>query len=100
MEHHAPCIGSGHCCKQALCVIGMQAHGVMPGPCPSLVFEDERYWCGEVLKADEERKEWLKANLYIGEGCCSTLNSDRREMLVRLRARESASNSSSHSREP
>ena len=100
LDNPPPCIGSGYCCKQALCVLGVEVHGSIPGPCPSLALKDNRYWCGEILNADEERKAWLKKNLYIGEGCCSTLNSDRREMLVKLRSKGSASNSSSPSREP
>lgn len=73
-----PCIGSGYCCKKALCWIGVKVHGSIPGPCPSLVYDDkeERHWCGEILKADKEQ-ETLKAELYVGAGCCSSLNSDR-----------------------
>lgn len=53
----------------------------MPGPCPSLVFKDDRYWCGEVLKAEGEELEKIKEGLAIGAGCCSPLNSDRQKML-------------------
>ena len=41
----------------------------------------ERHLCGVVVDADEEKEAWLKKNLYIGEGCCSPLNTWRREPL-------------------
>lgn len=91
----APCIGSGYCCKKSLCWVGLRVHGTMPGPCPSLVFDGERHWCGEVLKAEGSQKEELKHDLHIGAGCCSSLNSDRREMLVKLRLRSNSSSPSS-----
>lgn len=76
----APCLGSGYCCKKARCTLGAYLHG--PGrDCPSLVFKDGRYWCGAVLDAEGERKQFLIDQLHIGAGCCSSLNSDRQKML-------------------
>ena len=82
-----PCIGSGFCCKQAMCIVGVKVHGLISGPCPSLVFDGERHWCGEVQKAQESKKQEMIDGLSIGAGCCSPLNSDRREMLIKLRSR-------------
>ena len=79
-----PCIGSGYCCWKAPCWLGLRVHGQISGPCPSLTWspEDGRHYCGEVLKATEPAdRERLKAELYVGEGCCSSLNSWRREPL-------------------
>jgi hypothetical protein len=51
-------------------------------PCPSLVFKDGRYWCEEVLKADNPR---IKEILAIGGGCSSSMfNTDRERMKRRL----------------
>ena len=90
----APCIGSGYCCKKALCWIGLRVNGSISGPCPSLVFDGERHWCGEVQKAEGSQKEALIEDLSIGAGCCSSLNSDRQEMLVKLRLRSNSSSPS------
>jgi hypothetical protein len=79
-----PCIGSGYCCHKAPCGIGVARHGLLPGPCRSLVWsaEDQRHYCGEILNAATPReRERLKEQLYVGEGCCSSLNSWRREPL-------------------
>ena len=66
-----PCVGCGYCCKRAPCVLGEDT------PCRELVFKDKRYWCGLVLAAKGEDKEYMEIDLCIGEGCCSSLNSDR-----------------------
>ena len=78
----APCIGSGFCCKKAPCWVGLRVHGPV-APCPSLVFKDERYWCGEILKADGAEEQALMDDLSVGAGCCANLNSDRMVMLLR-----------------
>lgn len=73
-----PCVGSGLCCLKTRCWIGARVHG--PGDkCPSLVWKDERYWCGEILKADPETQEKLKEELYVGAGCCMPLFNNLRE---------------------
>lgn len=75
-----PCIGCGFCCKEVRCEIGMRVHG--PGRnCPSLVAKDGRHWCGEVEKAPPSEAAKLRASLYVGAGCCSSMNSDRRSLL-------------------
>jgi hypothetical protein len=77
--HPVPCVGSGLCCLKARCWIGTRVHG--PGDkCPSLVWEDGRYWCGEILKSQDP--EQLKRELYVGDGCCMALfNTLRQERL-------------------
>lgn len=72
-----PCVGSGYCCKTARCMLGAQVHG--PGDnCPSLVWEDGRYWCQLVKEAAGEDSDRLRTELAIGAGCCSPLfNQDR-----------------------
>jgi hypothetical protein len=77
-----PCVGSGLCCLKARCWIGARIHG--PGDkCPSLVWKDERYWCGEILKAEKAEAESLKQELYVGEGCCMPLFNTYREERFR-----------------
>ena len=79
VRHRASaCIGSGYCCTKALCLHGVEEHGQMDGPCPSLVWDEkaQRHWCGLVLKGEVANWE-----LAIGEGCCASLNSWRREKL-------------------
>lgn len=81
-----PCLGSGHCCSKALCALGVQRHGLRPGPCPSLVKDEaaDRHFCGEILKlAGEERKQ-LEDDLGIGAGCCANMNQARSELARRL----------------
>jgi hypothetical protein len=75
------CIGSGYCCWKAPCAEGQRVHNISSGKCPSLVWEKGRHWCGLVLNAEPAEAERLKKSLYIGEGCCSSLNSWRREEL-------------------
>ena len=93
---YSPCVGCGYCCKKATCGLGATIHGAQV-PCPSLVFEDGRYWCGEVLTAERTNRseaEKLKSWLYIGVGCCSPLNSDRWPYLKKMKEdQESESNS-------
>ena len=72
------CIGSGHCCNKNLCSDGVAKHGNILGPCPSLVWDEEkqRHWCGLVLNGEITGK-----SLYIGAGCCAPWNSWRDEPL-------------------
>lgn len=75
------CCGCGYCCITAPC-------GAFPVEdvqkwrgCPELEFDGERHWCGLVLRASDDIKETLYAGLAIGAGCCSGLNSWRREPI-------------------
>lgn len=78
------CIGCGYCCAKAPCAIGYQLHGEK-APCPELGFVSGRHWCMWVikqeLKNDEAEGVMAHKALDIGEGCCSPLNSWRRESL-------------------
>lgn len=75
-----PCIGCGYCCQKAPCALGASLHGPK-APCPSLVWNGERYVCQEVSRAfrarDWKRLSVLLSDLAIGAGCCSPLNSQR-----------------------
>jgi len=66
---YRPCVGCGYCCKKATCVLGTGS------PCVHLVQDRGRYWCQLVL-------DGLPYDaLSIGDGCCSSLNSDRQQMI-------------------
>ena len=77
-----PCLGCGFCCKTALCAIA-QRQGATESPCQFLENDGERYWCGLILKASPQEAIALRARLYIGAGCCSTMNSDRASLARR-----------------
>lgn len=75
-----PCVGSGHCCKQAPCHLALE-RGVTKGPCTFLEEEGGRHWCGLIRSASPEEAARFRAQLYVGAGCCSPLNSSRLKML-------------------
>lgn len=66
------CLRSGYCCKQATCTAGL-LHGAPAKGCTFLRGDRPGdYSCGLVVDGIIDPKE-----LYIGEGCCSNLNTDR-----------------------
>lgn len=67
------CIGCGYCCIKSTCQIGLDYFNNIK-PCPGLKWNGERHIC---LLASQ-----FKNTLSIGEGCCSNLNSWRREPLI------------------
>lgn len=83
-----PCVGCGYCCRKAQCVVGLKAYGGAATYCPGLVWIGSpalpaggRYYCKLVL--DEQARGIVKValDLCIGEGCCSSLNTERRRFL-------------------
>jgi len=83
------CIGSGYCCWKAPCPEARRAYPELEirsafsndPRCPELRWTGERHACGLVLDADAEKRARLEASLFIGVGCCSPLNTWRREPL-------------------
>ena len=73
-----PCVGCGYCCKTATCIHGIYYARERGLPdkdtCPFLIERDGRYWCNLVLEGVVDTKE-----LWIGEGCSSSMNSDRKK---------------------
>ncbi len=61
------CVGCGYCCRKAPCVISKALYN--KNKCPVLTYDGKRYWCG------------LIRQMAIGEGCSSSLNSDRSIMV-------------------
>jgi len=75
------CVGCGYCCWKVRCGVGIDLHG-HGDKCPELMFKDGRHWCGVLLGNEEDLyTAWLRTELSVGEGCCSTMNSWRREPL-------------------
>lgn len=78
------CVGCGFCCKKAQCLVSIRIYGPIDlkgGICPALIWDEEkkRYWCKACMIAGELGAKY-KAELYIGEGCCCNLNSDRQNI--------------------
>lgn len=70
------CVGSGYCCKTAICVVGQVHYKVGPtAQCPGLLHNGERYICALAGTYREE--------LAIGEGCCSPLFNRDREAIIK-----------------
>lgn len=48
--YKAPCNGCGRCCQEELCHVGETAFGDdMEAPCPALIHDAGRWWCGFML---------------------------------------------------
>lgn len=66
----APCNGCGFCCASEVCKVGRVAFGDVPAPCPALVFDAGRWWCGLVVLEQHRGDDPLFARtLAIGVGC-------------------------------
>lgn len=81
-----PCLGCGFCCRKARCWHGVEAYG--PGDeCPGLrwVEGEGRYVCSLIVDAAPEEAGRLVASLFVGEGCCAGLNSERSRLAAGLR---------------
>jgi hypothetical protein len=76
-----PCNGCGMCCAAQPCLIAQEFIGATEGPCPAMVFEDGRFWCGMTRTpgaymgqpgwADEMLGRMFAEALGIGIGCDS-----------------------------
>ena len=79
----AECVGCGYCCMKAPCVASARLY---PGAkhCPQLVWSDDlgRYRC-HLSMLPGSVGERYRNELSIGAGCCSSLNSWRRDVKRR-----------------
>ena len=73
------CVGCGFCCMQTPCGACLR---IYPGAkiCPALKWNGKRHYCDLMTLPGNLGAEYRK-ELYAGEGCCSNLNSWRREPL-------------------
>jgi hypothetical protein len=66
------CVGCGYCCIKVPCAQSLHTWGKRD--CPALVWNGKRYIC-------EKAGQW--SELYIGEGCCASLNTWRLDVRNR-----------------
>lgn len=67
-----PCNGCGLCCAREVCGIGKMVHGDIEGPCPSLTYSADRFWCSLVVVEKLAGLQPMIAEaLGVGRGCCS-----------------------------
>lgn len=74
------CIGCGYCCSTALCDAAVRLYGKVVLPCPALKWNGSKNRC-ELMSLPGNLGEWYRKSLYAGEGCCSNLNSWRKEPI-------------------
>jgi len=102
-----PCVRCGYCCKKARCALSLIAEGryteeTLPSDpfvvglldedldalreeCPYLRGDGPgSYRCGLLDSDSPVDEEMVREWLSIGEGCSSSLNSDRLELVKRL----------------
>lgn len=74
------CVGCGYCCKTAPCALAVRIYGNITS-CPELIWDEDahRYWC-RACKGEGGLRAEYRAELFIGAGCCSPLNSDRKNI--------------------
>jgi len=77
-----PCVGCGWCCLDNPCETSHRRHGYV-GRCPDLAWDpgQGRYLCGLVL--DPELGATVRAEQFVGEGCCAPLNAWRGDVRDR-----------------
>jgi len=66
------CVHCGYCCRKAPCLMAELDEN---NECIFLIEIEGRYYCG--LYNEQPKTEYP----YFGAGCCSGLNSDRRQIL-------------------
>jgi len=78
-----PCVGCGFCCITAKCAAGQRLYK-SSDICNALIWsdEDKRYYC-DLMQLPGIIGDQYKEELYAGEGCCSNLNSWRKNVIKR-----------------
>ena len=80
-----PCVKCGYCCKKSTCPLGMQ-FGSPPENCSFLGGDKPgEYYCRFVT---ENIVPDAKTMIAVGEGCCSSLNTDRRIAIENIEKME------------
>lgn len=76
------CVGCGYCCIKSVCLVSASLHKGFR-ECPELKWNGFRHVC-KLMELLGERGERYRKELYAGEGCCSGLNTWRREIKNRI----------------
>jgi len=83
MGNKGECVGCGYCCIKAPCTASARLY---PGAisCPQLIWDEDksRYFCGLMMLPGDLGK-FYRRELYAGTGCCSSLNSWRKDVKKR-----------------
>lgn len=80
-----PCVGCGCCCIKARCSTSLRIWPyVKENECPGLIWDNEqnRYICKLAAMTGPKGIEY-RAELYIGDGCCMSMNSWRTDIQPR-----------------
>jgi len=77
------CVGCGFCCLKAKCAAAARLYPAAE-VCPQLIWDEEggRYNCGLMQLPGNVGFEF-RQELYAGEGCCSNLNTWRKDVKNR-----------------
>ncbi len=84
---HEPCNHCGRCCRAELCYPAKLILGPnVPGPCPFLIQDEQKFLCQLVLTESENSLEpILSDGLGIGLGC--SMEDDDLDLLARKETR-------------
>ena len=80
-QYVRPCVGCGYCCAEAPCFLSYRVFNTRPGEtCQALYWREseKKYRC---VLADYD-PDYAK-HLFVGEGCCSPLNTWRKDVRKR-----------------
>lgn len=84
-----PCVGCGYCCTKAQCALSSNLFGIRP-ICPALNWNGKRHLCllmtTDTMRGVPARE--IRERLYEGAGCCSPLNTWRRDIKDRTKRTE------------
>jgi hypothetical protein len=72
------CVGCGYCCIRAMCRIGLEKYG-LHDICPGLFWDGKKYRC-RLVRSNYKN---IILILAIGKGCCSNLNTWRKNVRER-----------------
>lgn len=69
------CTQCGICCKNEVCEIGKMIFNTETLPCPGLIYENGKHWCGPVMGEIiyPGFSKMFKLALGIGKGCDSEI---------------------------
>jgi hypothetical protein len=69
----SPCNGCGVCCAMAPCPLSMLLLRHRRGPCPGLLWQEQRYVCGLTVDARKQARwlprAWVLRWISAGSGC-------------------------------